>query len=262
MGDIMKKEENVLALAEEMGYTGFENVDSESLSMPFLRIAQQMTASATEGDPSYIEGLKPGYFYNTATQSVYGQEIRFVMLAYFRMFNEWTQGDTGGMGDFVRNITPEEFQELKGGYTQVGANWTTGEGTIVRDSRNFFVLLPEHVNDGVMLWSLTGTGITQARRLLTKANGQMLPNGKKAPLFANVWSAKSTLVSNDLGRWFSIGSKSSTNARCEGLIPEDLHGPVVSAVRTVKDLLPQSVNLSPDAGEKSVGPTDSDETDF
>ena len=68
----IKKEAGALASVdiEQFADSGFDNVDSKSLALPFLKVLGQLSPQVTMGDSNFIEEARPGMIYNTVTLSL------------------------------------------------------------------------------------------------------------------------------------------------------------------------------------------------
>ena len=238
--EIQKKENTDMAeFFPASGYTGFENVDSDSLSVPFLRVAQSNTAQIDENETSYIGGLKVGHFYNTAAGVGYSNTVRMVLLGYSRTFVVWGSE----LGDFQGVITADEFKKIEGNLSRDGAMFKGPDGKRYQDTRNFFVWLPDHPEDGVILYPLKSTGITQSRKLLTRASA-LRKDGKPVPLFASIWKVGTVKNQNDQGTWYEIGDKKSLAATWEGYAPSEMHPAILDAVSMVEEYMKQATNIN------------------
>ena len=70
--DVATKENEVATIdIEKFADQGFENIDSKSLQLPFLKILGQLSPQVTAGDSKYIDAAKPGMIYNTVTDKLY-----------------------------------------------------------------------------------------------------------------------------------------------------------------------------------------------
>jgi len=56
---------------EQFADQGFENVDSKSLALPFLKILGQLSPQVTQGDSQFIPEARPGMIFNTVTNQLY-----------------------------------------------------------------------------------------------------------------------------------------------------------------------------------------------
>jgi hypothetical protein len=52
---------------EQFADEGFDNVDSNSLALPFLKVLGQLSPQVTQGDSQFIAEARPGMIYNTVT---------------------------------------------------------------------------------------------------------------------------------------------------------------------------------------------------
>lgn len=218
---VAKKEAEDLALLggmlDEFG-DGFDSVDRESLSIPFLKIAQPMSPITLD------DKAKAGEFYNSISGEVYGPKLRVVLLDYQRMYVEW-EGE-GANSRFAGSYTPEEFDAIKDNLRSEGPKFWTESGNQIADTRYFVVYLPDHPDSGVMMFSLSSTGITHSRKILSMANAMTVDVGgekKKCPLWGKVWTLETVKNRNDQGQWWTIGEKGRTAATPEpGFIDAEL----------------------------------------
>ena len=67
--------ETVPAHVKDAKGLGNENVGSEHLQTPRVKLLQQMNDEVDEHSEAYIEGAKPGDLLNTLTDHIYGKEI-------------------------------------------------------------------------------------------------------------------------------------------------------------------------------------------
>ncbi len=56
---------------EQFADEGFDNVDSNSLALPFLKVLGQLSPQVTQGDSQFIAEARPGMIYNTVTNELY-----------------------------------------------------------------------------------------------------------------------------------------------------------------------------------------------
>jgi hypothetical protein len=68
-----KKEAGALSniLFEDDSHAGFENVKTESLAPPILKLLQNGSAEAKKMNQNYIQGAEPGMLLNTVTKQLY-----------------------------------------------------------------------------------------------------------------------------------------------------------------------------------------------
>ena len=94
----IKKEGAVAALnIEQFADAGFENVDSKSLALPFLKVLGQLSPQVTQGDSQFISEAKAGMIYNTVTDELYdGAKGITVIPCYYKLeYIEWRDREKG-----------------------------------------------------------------------------------------------------------------------------------------------------------------------
>jgi len=71
---------------EQFADQGFENVDSKSLALPFLKILGQLSPQVTQGDSQFIPEARPGMIFNTVTNQLYdGQKGISVVPCFYKL---------------------------------------------------------------------------------------------------------------------------------------------------------------------------------
>ena len=58
-------------LFEDDAASGFENVKTQSLALPILKLLQNGSGEAQKRNQSYVEGAEPGMFLNIVTTKLY-----------------------------------------------------------------------------------------------------------------------------------------------------------------------------------------------
>jgi hypothetical protein len=76
---------------------GLENVKTENLALPILKLLQNGSGEAQKRNQNYVEGAEPGMFLNTVTKKVYdGAKGIEVVPCYYKLeFQEWADFGTG-----------------------------------------------------------------------------------------------------------------------------------------------------------------------
>ena len=84
-------------LFEADAQKGFENVKTESLAPPILKLLQNGSAEAQKRNQNYVEGAEPGMFLNTVTKQLYDGDkgIQVIPCHYKLEFQEWADYGTG-----------------------------------------------------------------------------------------------------------------------------------------------------------------------
>ena len=76
---------------------GLENVKTENLALPILKLLQNGSGEAQKRNQNYVEGAEPGMFLNTVTKKVYdGAKGIEVVPCYYKLeYQEWADFGTG-----------------------------------------------------------------------------------------------------------------------------------------------------------------------
>jgi hypothetical protein len=212
------------------GPTGFENMDNDCISIPFLRLAQSNTPQVSDPDQR-ISGLEPGMYFNPSTGRVYGSDPSFIILGFFRSWNVWFGNPPDAK--FVKTMTPEAFESqarprIKDAVTPEGKTVQMDpEGNRYQDTRNFFVLSADHPEDGILLYPMTSTGIPASKKWLAKASAIRVKdeNGIPGPvhMWSRIWKIKVNFEKSKKGNYFQMNDASD-----QGWIPASL-APVAQA---------------------------------
>jgi len=195
-----------LAVSQAMdfdGPSGFEGVDRDCTTIPFLKVAQNATEQAKRGSPEKIEGLEPGMFFCPATRKQYSEEVKLVILRFYRQYIIYDGADMTSR--FIGTMAPEDFERdiLPTAVREKSYHLDT-QGHRYVDTRNFIVMVAGHYDDGPMLLSLSSTGISPSKKWLTMAQNVRASDGRQAPIWASVWSLATGYQQNDAGSYYQI----------------------------------------------------------
>lgn len=78
---------------------GVSGMSMDDVAVPYLYVLQQMSPQVDADNDAYVEGAKPGMFYNNVNEEIYeGREQGVVVIpcAYERKYVEWVDRDSGG----------------------------------------------------------------------------------------------------------------------------------------------------------------------
>lgn len=174
---------------EGMEGTGLDSITANEQAIPYLGMVQPDGEAAANG-------ATPGVWRNSATNEEYGNVITVIPLAFKVIWNE-REGSTPfrTVGRYEPHSIEVTIQQPKGGkgYPKM-INPETGNE--VQELYVYAVMLPEHPEAGVLLFNPTVSSMTTCKAWNTQLKGQILPNGKQAPIFAYSWDLASDLVDN------------------------------------------------------------------
>ena len=181
---------------------GLENITTEDMQIPFIRIIQALSPQLQKDDPLYIKGAEQGDIFNTVSQEVYKQDEGVIVVPAFfeKKFLEFQLRSSGG--GFVRELAADDKD----------ITMTSREGTIeLLPNGNELVRTHQHLviaqsADGTIAPSVLDMKKTQlkvSRRWNTLKNSARLPSGALMPIYGTAWQVTTVLEANDQGKWFN-----------------------------------------------------------
>lgn len=204
--EITVKEEAALPAVIDFGAdagSGFEEADSSSYAIPFLRMLQVTSDQTKKTNAAYIKGAEEGDFFNTVTEKLYkGEEgITVVPCHYVHKFNAWMPRELGG--GIKGTYTAAEAAQLD---TTKNEKFQTvmEDGSVLTDTREHYVMI---VNaDGTFepaLLCLAGTQLKKSKKWMTLMQGIRI-KGQTAPMFSQMYKLSPVSESNDKGSWAGL----------------------------------------------------------
>ena len=225
------KESNNADFLIEHANEGFETLEARDFVIPFLRVLQKLTPQADEDSVEYVDGARPGLFFNTVNQKVYGNALQVIPLTFKKTWLEWQPNRGGLVGrhePFSIKVDRSDFSHWK--------PFHNPENSIV-ETMLFFVLLEGHFSDGPLVFPLSKTGIKHGRNWNTQIMMTRLPTGQRAPYYSSVWKLETVLNKNDAGSWYQIGGKKTAVSRVRFITLKEF----TDYVNPIKDSIQQVV---------------------
>ena len=194
--DLMK------AFTEDSG-SGFEEVTSSDIQIPFIRIIQALSPQLKKTDPGFIQGASQGDIFNTVTKKFWTAEEGIeVIPVYYQLklleFIPRTQG--GGFVGELNSSSPEVQKAVRD--TDTGLELLENGNELVRTAQHYVKVI--HA-DG----SLENAIVDMKKTQLKKSRGwnsimMMQKNkGVTLPSFSSIYKLTSTEDGNDKGSWHS-----------------------------------------------------------
>lgn len=230
--EIAKYDEDLASIAAMFGDdAGFGGVDQECMAIPFLRLAQSTHDETKEGHEKYIQGLRPGMFFSPTTGRVYGKEIVAVIVKFYRSFMVY-DGEDAMTSKFKGIITPVQFKtEVEPRAIRKGSYYLDDQGYRYVDARNFILYLPEFIEDGQMLYTMSSTGIPPSKQWITAAESKRVKRKKadgstevvQAPIWSVEWRLTAGLVQGEKQAYYKVTKvRENTENGRGGWIMKDL----------------------------------------
>jgi hypothetical protein len=194
---------------EKFADEGFDNVDSKSLALPFLKILGQLSPQVTQGDSQFIQDARPGMIFNTVTNQLYdGTKGISVIPCFYKLeYIEWR--DRGMEGSSAPVNIYSSDSDIMSKTTRDDKNKDRLEnGNYVEETASHYVLVVE--GEGVASTAMMTMKSTQ-RKKSKKWNSMMMSVREKkkdgtgyfkpAP-FTQMYTLKTVLEKNNLGSWY------------------------------------------------------------
>lgn len=205
--EISEKKTTELAVASafiEDANSGLENITSEDLTIPRLKILQALSPEVNKRDGKYVDGASAGDVINTVTSKLYNEDNELVVLpvSYKRLFLEWQPRESGG-----GLVAQHEDQAILSKTTKnhIGQD-VLQNGNYIQTSANHFVIVlnKDGSYDQAMI-PMAGTQLKKSRTWNSVMASIKLRSGDKVftpPSFSHKYILKTVSESNDRGSWF------------------------------------------------------------
>ena len=207
---------------EKFADQGFDNIDSKSLQLPFLKILSQLSPQVTQGDPKFMAEARPGMIINTVTDKLYDgvKGIQVIPAFYKFEYIEWA--DRGQEGSTApRNVYAADSDIMSKTTRGDDGKDRLSNGHYIEETASHYVVICEEAMATEALITMKST----QRKKSKKWNSMMMSVREKkkdgsffkpAP-FTQMYNLKTVLEKNALGSWYGweiehIGTINSNDA--------------------------------------------------
>jgi len=192
---------------EQFADEGFDNVDSKSLALPFLKVLGQLSPQVTQGDSQFIPEARPGMIYNTVTNELYNGTggIPVIPCFYKLEYIEWKDRDKGAVAPV--NVYPADSDIMSRTTRGDDGKDRLENGNYVEETASHYVMVVEPEKSSTALLTMKST----QRKKSKKWNSMMMSLRQKrkdgkgffrpAP-FTQQYLLKTVLEKNNLGSWY------------------------------------------------------------
>ena len=205
----IKKEAGAVAAIniEQFADEGFDNVDSKSLALPFLKVLGQLSPQVTQGDSNFIPEARAGMIYNTVTDELYdGQKGITVIPCFYKLeYIEWKDRDKGAVAPV--NVYPSDSDIMSKTTRGDDGKDRLQNGNYIEETASHYVMVVEPEKTSTALVTMKST----QRKKSKKWNSMMMSLRQKkkdgqgffkpAP-FTQQYNMRTVLEKNNLGSWF------------------------------------------------------------
>ena len=186
---------------------GLEEVTSEDVQIPFLRVLQALSPQIKKSDPAYIKGAEQGGIFNTVTKKFWnGDDGVLVIPTYFqKKLLEFVPRSEGG--GFVGEINPKNLPKI---VKENGMEMLENGNELVRTAQHYVKIVHD---DGTLenaIVDMKKTQLKKSREWVSimgmfkypKEAGQNLV-GKTMDSWYNMFRLTTVEESNDKGSWYT-----------------------------------------------------------
>ena len=183
--------------------SGLENVTSEDLAIPFLRIIQAMSPQVNARDGKHIKGCEQGDIFNTVDNSLFKGDkgVTVVPVAYKRTYLEWLPERKGLAGVHeTSEILARVDRNDKG-------QDILDNGNLLSTTANHYVLvLDGNGNFTQAIIALSGSQLKKSKKWNSIMAGLKIKtkdgNVFTPPTFSHKYVLTSVVEQNDQGSWY------------------------------------------------------------
>lgn len=206
---------------------GFENMGADETAVPRLLIAQALSDVVQNGS------VKVGHFYNSVTGKDYGESIDVIVCHFQKVWVEWKKNNGGYVGTYpvggLDNVTGDNYK----GMEHVADDGTAND---VIETWDYLVVLPEHKEDGYMIFGSTRGNLKYLKGWNTQMRYLRTPSGKPAPLFSSIWSMTTGKDQNKNGNtYYSCNKEGKSSIVWKEWTSKELFIEYVSPARQMAD---------------------------
>ena len=192
-------------LFEDDSHAGFENVKTESLAPPILKLLQNGSAEAKKMNQNYIQGAEPGMLLNTVTKQLYdGSKGINVIPCYYKLeYQEWSDFGTGS--GRPEQLYPDSSDIIsKTSKSPDGKDRLPNGNYVLTVGQHFVIIVGDKSTETAMISMSSSQG-----KVSRKWNSMMLSitlDGKNGPFtppsFSHIYKL-STLINTGKGQqWY------------------------------------------------------------
>ena len=154
---------------------GTQEIKTEDVSTPILKILHQLSPECNSRDPKYVEGAKPGMIYSGSLGIMQdGDKGINIMVAYAQMrYPEWQDmGDSPSAPVGTHMSIPADAKEEKGG------RYRLPNGNYVEKTAYFYVLILVNEELKPAVIPMRSSNLTPARELNNLIKNQRVTDDK------------------------------------------------------------------------------------
>lgn len=204
---------------EEQAGQGFENMSAQEVATPLLLITQPLSQLVTDGK------VPVGHFANSLTGKDYGPEIRVIVCHFDKCWVEWKPNGGGFVGRYPIGgvkVTGDPYTGMK-----------TEEGNDVIETWMYLCVLPDHPEDGFVIFNSTRGNLKYLKGWNTQLKCLRTPGGRPAALYSAIWKMSLGKDKNKNGQqYYSCNNAGKSSIVFEGWVPDAIYNEFVQPARS------------------------------
>lgn len=178
---------------QQYGSAGNESVGVEDIVIPRLGLIQSLSPEVDDSDPKYIDGAKPGDFFNSLTRELYQSPVSVVFVDRKKEYTVFKKRNAGGgfRGSFS--------SEADAKFAIANGDDPADQLEIIETAMNFGLILnADNKVISEIVIPMTSTKLKVDRQI----NSMIRLRG--AARFSSVFYLESTKEKNDKGTFYNI----------------------------------------------------------
>lgn len=189
---------------------GLENTGAEDYAIPFISIIQSKSPQCDADHEGYIEGAKPGMFWDNGAMQILKDEdgeprlkLPVTPIHYTRRYNQWRDRKSGGgfvgsydvNAEIIRTAVRDERGRLQ-----------LQDDTYLMDTRQFLCMVYDKdlTSARPCIIGMASTQIRAGRQWITRIAEFKVPGPKgkfNPPMYGQIWELSTVTQSNSQGTW-------------------------------------------------------------
>jgi hypothetical protein len=194
MSNEVAKQETQLP-AEFLG-KGFEGMEGQDFSFPFLVICQANSPYLNPTTPNYIESCRQSQIVNQSTMNIYN-EINAIPVKYAFRYVEWKPRGIGGgfVASYERANAPDDLS-----IDPINGRTIRENGNELMGTAYYLCLLQEEGFDKVII-PMASTQLKKSKKW-NSLMSSLKKDGKVQPPFNKMYTLSTVSESNNKGSWY------------------------------------------------------------
>ena len=184
---------------------GYEGLDMSVMAIPFIRIIQALSPQLNKRKAEYVPAAEIGDVVNNITGQIYTTPLKIVIGKFEHIYTAWKPKRGGFQGVFAPEMVETDPKYVMNEKFKLIDSETGNE---LVDTYVYYCMLPDYMQDEVVILSLSSTQLKEAKKLNRLLMTTYLPGTQtKAKPFFMVWELSITEESNDQGDWAGLSFK-------------------------------------------------------